>query len=205
MTALSDGAWGNLEEPINTSKGCGALMRTAPIALARNLPEELKIGLAMSAAALTHGHRIAWTTAALWTALLHRRVFRDSGPTPDPRDIIRDFPCLGEGMGDLLETVVFAERLSPIPRELGQGWIAEEAFAIALTCADADPLASMSEVLAAAANHGGDSDSTAALAGQMASLTLHVDSDFFEFVLRLDAYGPIAETLASFLRSTGEE
>lgn len=49
--------------------------------------------------------------------------------------------------------------------ELGEGWIAEEALAIGLSVALAGK--DFPEVLRLAANHRGDSDSTASLAGQL--------------------------------------
>jgi ADP-ribosylglycohydrolase len=49
---------------------------------------------------------------------------------------------------------------------LGEGWVAEEALAIALYCAlTAD--GSFERGVLAAANHSGDSDSTAAIAGNL--------------------------------------
>ena len=56
--------------------------------------------------------------------------------------------------------------LSPETIEgLGGGWVAEEALAIALACALAAP--DLHAGLLAAVNHGGDSDSTAAIAGNL--------------------------------------
>ena len=49
--------------------------------------------------------------------------------------------------------------------ELGQGWIAEEALAIALYCALSAP--NLEEALILAVNHDGDSDSTGAITGNI--------------------------------------
>ena len=51
-------------------------------------------------------------------------------------------------------------------RQLGEGWIAEEALAISVYCVlKAD---SLEEALVMAVNHDGDSDSTGAIAGNLA-------------------------------------
>ena len=48
---------------------------------------------------------------------------------------------------------------------LGEGWVADEALAIALTCALASP--DFETGVRAAVNHDGDSDSTASMAGNL--------------------------------------
>ena len=60
-----------------------------------------------------------------------------------------------------------------LPSALGAGWVAEEALAIAVYAAlvgrarTADPAAALALALRIGVNHGGDSDSTASLAGQL--------------------------------------
>jgi ADP-ribosylglycohydrolase len=48
---------------------------------------------------------------------------------------------------------------------LGEGWVGEEALAVGLTCAMT--ARSFAECIELAANHDGDSDSTASVAGQL--------------------------------------
>lgn len=202
LHALGNGATGTLDNPLNDFKGCGALMRTAPIGLLRHIPENEKIGLALSGAALTHGHKLGCTPAALLTALIGRQVFRSNSSTPSVIDITADYPCLAEGYLPLLDKALNAAADFPAPGALGRGWIAEEALAIAVACNEARQEAPLSTVISAAANHSGDSDSTAALAGQLGAASRHHDSDFCDVVFRLDAYDAIADTLALFLKRT---
>ena len=59
MSALSQEKLGSIEEPINNSKGCGGVMRVAPIGLYFDVlwEEQAKVDrLGAEAAALTHGH-----------------------------------------------------------------------------------------------------------------------------------------------------
>ena len=59
MTEIKAGANGTVEVPINDSKGCGGVMRVAPIGLYftdTDISYEYSDMLAAEAAALTHGH-----------------------------------------------------------------------------------------------------------------------------------------------------
>lgn len=56
-------------------------------------------------------------------------------------------------------------------RQLGQGWVGEEALAIAIYCALKHPT-SFEDAIVAAVNHSGDSDSTGAIAGNIVGASL---------------------------------
>ncbi len=79
---------------------------------------------------------------------------------------------------------------------LGEGWVAEEALAIAIFCA-LTATDFRSGVLAAV-NHGGDSDSTGAITGNILGTLLGADAIPAEWVQQVEA-GEIAETLAADL------
>jgi ADP-ribosylglycohydrolase len=68
--------------------------------------------------------------------------------------------------------------------ELGQGWVAEEALAMGVFAALHGR--SMKEVLRLAANHDGDSDSTASIAGQIYGVMTGLEEIPYEWVRRLD-------------------
>ena len=55
LSALSSGKKGTIEDPINDSKGCGTVMRIAPIGLYAKNPETAG-EVAAEASAITHGH-----------------------------------------------------------------------------------------------------------------------------------------------------
>ncbi|MEM9070745.1 MAG: ADP-ribosylglycohydrolase family protein, partial [Myxococcota bacterium] len=55
-----------------------------------------------------------------------------------------------------------------------EGWVAEEAFAIAVFCARQST--TFAEAVRLAANHSGDSDSTGSLAGQLVGAAQGVDA-----------------------------
>ena len=71
LSAIEQGANGTVQHPINRSKGCGGVMRVAPIGLyfgSEKCPPEAADRLGAEAAALTHGHELGYLPAA---ALVH--------------------------------------------------------------------------------------------------------------------------------------
>lgn len=163
---------GTMEKMVNNSKGCGTVMRAALFGLANRTyggAEEM----AAADAALTHGHPLAWTCSALLAQLISWVVHQhlDRG-TYRLEDVI---PHLGKGRDPAAYALVnraAALALNPLVPDLdgihalGEGWVAEEALAIAVFCAVRyqDDFAA---AIRAAVNHKGDSDSTGAICGNI--------------------------------------
>lgn len=168
LSALASGAFGSVEEPINNSKGCGAVMRAAPVGLYARNPERLRetyrAGCAIGA--LTHGHPDGWGPAgalACMTALLtHDAPILDAARTTLELVSGNTAALLGRAVSLAASRTVTRES---VEKELGGGWTGDEALAIAVACAGAfdDP----KEAILAAANHSGDSDSTGAICGNL--------------------------------------
>jgi ADP-ribosylglycohydrolase len=163
----SGDAPGFVDLPVNDSKGCGGVMRVAPIGLAAAHP----CGLGIASAALTHGHPSGYLAAGAAAVMIAR--LRDGEPLrPAAEDAIAavsQWDGHEETVAALRHAVRLADR-EPVPspetvESLGEGWVAEEALAIAVYCALTGR--SFDEAVLAAANHSGDSDSTAAIAGNL--------------------------------------
>ncbi len=153
----------------NNSKGCGTIMRVAPIGLM--LPRDQVRSMAIETSALTHGHRTGQLAAAAWAEMLAdvatsakledcamrtaETYARLSGGAETARAIHAALDAPRDGAGETVES-------------LGGGWIAEEALSIALYACLAGE--TFEEALLIAATHGGESDSTAAIAGNMLGL-----------------------------------
>lgn len=167
------------ESPANNSKGCGAVMRIAPIGLAAASREQA-FRLALEAGALTHGHPSgflsgAYCAAVLWdiargeaieTALVHADALLAKEPGAD------EMITILARMRKLASAVTSQGRAPTIEEveSLGGGWVGEEALAIALLCVltrQGDDPASVKAALWCAACHTGDSDSTGAIAGNL--------------------------------------
>ena len=89
LSALSSGRMGTPEAPINSSMGCGEIMRVAPIGLHKYFTAESAFDLACKTAAITHGHEMGYLPAGALAYIIHRIVFDDS----DLKTAIRD--CIG--------------------------------------------------------------------------------------------------------------
>lgn len=166
LSALSDAEPGTVEQPINHSKGCGGVMRVAPIGVMEGAYE-----VANAAAALTHGHPSGWLAAGALAVMIRRLLHGAdrSGAVAAGVAAVRDDPRADEVVAALESALALAGSEAPPTAEtvesLGQGWVAEEALAIAvyafLVADDFDAAITLG------ANHSGDSDSTASIAGQL--------------------------------------
>lgn len=174
----------------NDSKGCGGVMRVAPIGmyfatLASGNPQDqaeyLKgaFELGCEAATITHGHPTGQLASGAFSAIVMQLLLgvRLSQAVDTVFLLLAEQPSHEE----TTHAIDAARRLaSERPNDaealaqLGGGWIAEEALAIALYCAlSVDDLRSG---VVLAVNHGGDSDSTGSLAGQLLGAMLGVQS-----------------------------
>jgi ADP-ribosylglycohydrolase len=183
MTSLNDIYRG--KDPINNSKGCGGVMRIAPIPLYAAVDNRMDVleadKLAGDAAEITHQHPLGYIPAALMSHVIYRLVL-DEHPT---REALIAYVLEGMGkLGDLfpqhyqevLEMMGIARvaiDLSANNRSdlqnigaLGEGWVGDEALAIALYCAIRH-FDNFEQAMIAAVNHGGDSDSTGAVTGNI--------------------------------------
>lgn len=178
LSAVRAGASGSTSHAINTSKGCGAVMRTTPIGLVQGLSPELAMALGNAAGALTHGHLDGWLPGGALSAMVcllnqgqalapaahHTLRLLTAHPQAPAHNISRS------GTAQLLQTALqLLEQGAPdradIFRRLGEGWTGDEALAIGVYAACATD--NFKDAVRLAANHDGDSDSTASIAGQL--------------------------------------
>lgn len=173
------------EQRINNSKGCGGVMRTAPIGFSSETWMPMTAAeLGAEAAALTHGHPMGWLSAALLSEMVScligglslETAFSLSAETV--RSLYRDVPHTEPFLNFMFHAVSLAasERKDvDVIHELGGGWVGEQALAIALFCAFRYPM-DIRAALIAAANHDGDSDSTAAILGNLLGARLGAET-----------------------------
>lgn len=203
MTALQDILRG--KDTYNNSKGCGGIMRTAPVALYgavwRNKPEcEPLKGripnikdvdmLAADAAEITHQHPLGWLPSSLEAHVIYR-IMQNDNPTVD------DFKAyLSEGYDMLLslypnEAPSITELRALIDKALclvdspvsdvenieaiGEGWTGDEALAMAIYCTS-KYFNNFEQAMIASVNHKGDSDSTGAITGNILGAVVGYDA-----------------------------
>lgn len=205
LSGLRGERMGRTEQPLNTSKGCGGVMRVAPVGLALGVDDPFR--LACEVAALTHGHPTGYLAAGFLAQVVRDLVLGD-----DLRDAVDD--ALGElrrwpGHEETANAVeralaLAAEGLPPGPaavETLGGGWVAEEALAIALYCALAAP--TLEAALLLAVNHGGDSDSTGSITGQLLGAAHGEESIPTRWLACLELLGTIEQVAEALYRETG--
>lgn len=189
LSALKSKKYGSLKNRINDSKGCGGIMRVAPLALHySNLDMETLDMEGAEIAAITHGHSLGYIPAAVLTHILSRIIYPDGERKP-LRDIVEeaeDFVIKlfegDENLGILTLLIDLAISLSENDesdieniRKLGEGWVAEETLAISIYCSLRHQ-DDFSKGVIAAVNHDGDSDSTGAVTGNILGALLGFDA-----------------------------
>ena len=166
LSALNSGHMGTVNHPLNHSKGCGGIMRAAPAGLTSWQPFCLGVDLA----AITHGHPSGYLSAGCLAKLIAELLAGNDLQSGIAAmiDELRTWPHCEECLGVVKSALNLAKTASATPEtieRIGGGWVGEEALAIALSCAlKAQDF--RSGVLLAA-NHSGDSDSTAAITGNI--------------------------------------
>ncbi len=194
ISALASGDCGTYTKQLNHSKGCGGVMRVAPIALyMAQLKDYNKLDeiadIAARSSAITHSHPLGYIPSAYLAVFIAcllrgdiptkalykaesatRKYFANSRNTECCLQLVNkalSLACSTEE-GDRIETDLEAIK------ELGEGWVAEETLAIALYCSlkymDAEN--GFEKALIAAVNHSGDSDSTGAITGNIMGAVL---------------------------------
>jgi len=159
----------------NDSKGCGGVMRVAPVGLfyasrpvQADDAEVFQLGA--DAAALTHGHPTGYLTAGVLAVLVYRLVLGTplTAALADVKMLLTNY----RDHSETLAAIELAETLatqSPAHdkaiKQLGQGWIAEEALAISIYVTLVAE--SLEHGIVLSVNHDGDSDSTGSIAGNL--------------------------------------
>ncbi|WP_406688622.1 ADP-ribosylglycohydrolase family protein [Saccharopolyspora sp. ID03-671] len=174
MSALANfaqtGVFATPQHRINNSKGCGGVMRAAPVAAWSNDPSEVFL-VAVRTAALTHSHPSGFLSAGVLAVIVHQLLrevaLRDA--VRMARDLLTRWPEHEEQLQVLDRAVALAERGRVTPEELkaelGEGWVGEEALAIGLYAVLATD--NLRDALLLSVNHSGDSDSTGIVCGNI--------------------------------------
>ncbi len=169
------------------SKGCGSAMRAAPIGyLFQHHPEKLR-AVAHATGVCTHAHRTA-DAACIGAAYLVKLAL--DGTPPDR--MIPELLAFTHGISLEFDKAIHKvqECLPWTDPEaallhLGEGWIAEEAVALALYCFLKHPH-NYADTIIRAANTNGDSDSIACIAGGISGAYLGVEAIPSDWVRRIE-------------------
>lgn len=210
----------NGKDPMNSSKGCGGIMRVAPIGLygathGWSLQETAK--LAEDVAELTHLHPLSTYSSAALAVIVQICVSTD-GTVDDGRfkSIIGKSLEVVSGvygddapsMDDFKKLIRTALRLEDnllqdweiIENGLGGGWVAEETLAIAVFSVIRH-INDFNAYMICSVNHGGDSDSTGAVAGNIIGAILGYSAIPQKYLTNLELHDvllSVADDLGGF-------
>ena len=181
MSVIGSDRYGSVDEPVNKSKGCGGIMRVAPVGLYFNRPND-RYSLkdvweqAAGTAALTHGHELGWLPAAVLAHIVNRICFSSDDLVDvicQAQAILKEHYGSREHTEELVHIIDTAISLTHNDktdleniRSLGEGWVAEETLAIAIYCS-VKYQEDFSKAVSVSVSHDGDSDSTGAVTGNI--------------------------------------
>ena len=183
LSALREGTvyYDYVKAQRNKSKGCGGIMRVAPLAVKEGSSNiSLLDREAAQISAITHGHPLGYLPSVILVHVIYHYIYRSDSPTSlkevildalnTVQELYRGEKYLTELTDIVLKAIDLAENgaekdLDNI-HQLGEGWVAEETLGISLYCA-LRYQDDFSAGVIAAVNHRGDSDSTGAVTGNI--------------------------------------
>lgn len=203
MGVFSSDKFGSMDEPVNDSKGSGCLLRAFPIGLSYFRDPAHVLDLAANTAALTHGHKLAWISSGAFALLVSHIVHEELSIAEAVKKTLKaldnsfrdSLTVVHELMRSIRSAVSLASSASSdldAIHSLGEGRVAEEALAIGLLSA----LRHENDIAGAmtfAANHGGNSNTTAAIAGTLVGARIGFNAIPDRFVDRLELVDVILE------------
>lgn len=176
------------------SKGCGSAMRAAPIGyFYQHDPQKLRL-VAHSAGICTHGHPTADATC-IGAAYLVKLALDGAAPG----EMIPELLSFTEGISNEFDAAIHKveeclqwEDEEKALEYLGEGWIGEEAVALALYCFLRHP-DDYRNVVLRGANTNGDSDSIACIGGSISGSRLGIDAVPAVWVKRIEKSASVDE------------
>jgi len=202
---------GKVTRATNDSKGCGGVMRVAPVGMyfAHSLSREHQSGrvrpdifaTGRDLAAITHGHPSGFLTAGalavIVSLVLSGTALADA--IRAAKEELRKHPSHKETLAAIEKAESLAKsrpRERSALRELGKGFVAEEALAMGIYCALS--ARDFEDAIILAVNHSGDSDSTGSITGNLLGAAAGVEAIPARWLAHLELR-PIIEALADDL------
>ncbi len=217
LGAMMGGKMGTIEAPVNHSRGCGGVMRVAPVGIylpgLGGLSQDDVDMFGARAAALTHGGDLAYMPAAVLVHMVSLLAHAGAAPLDAAEDAIAAAQRLFADKPHIGPFTALMERAVSLAREgaddlkaihaLGEGWVGDEALAIAVFCAGKYS-EDFEKALATAVNHKGDSDSTGAITGNILGAYLGLDAIPQKFITDLELRDVILEVADDLFRDIRE-
>ncbi len=198
---------GTPQNPLNNSKGCGAVMRSAPVGM-------IDLGVApfqlsCEIGAITHGHIDGILPAGVLAVLIQEILAGQDleEAVQSSLQVLRQQDGSGGLVQRIEEAVGLAHSDLPVQtcyKKLGEGWVGDEALAIAIYCALKSPR-DFRQGIILAVNHSGDSDSTGAICGNILGAYLGRSALPQDWLAKLELCQVIAEMGRDLLTAYRED
>lgn len=216
LSALSSGFAGTIDNPINNSKGCGTIMRMAPVGLFHNQDNKDAFKIACELSAITHGHPTGYLSAGFFAAVIADLANGLNLETAinNAIDILKEWSNHSETLNAVMKCKDLFNKTKNNKKhdfetieQLGAGWVAEEALSISLYCSLIYENDFKKGVLYAV-NHSGDCDSTGSITGNILGLINGISSipqHWIEKLRNCDMVLKIAEDLHTQIKGNSFE
>lgn len=202
VSALSSGKAGTIKEPINDSKGCGTVMRIAPVGLIYHNNPRKAFSVGCDFSAITHGHPTGYLSAGFLAAMIAYMASKEPIRTAIDKalGILNEWEMCQETVQAIEGALALYKTIKESKREpsaetiekLGAGWIAEEALAMSLLASLVYENDFRKGVLFAV-NHSGDSDSTGSITGNILGLNNGLKQIPIKWIRKLIAQNIVKE------------
>ncbi len=209
ISSLKSRVLGTIGNPINNSKGCGGVMRVAPVGLIFNSNPEYSFEIASQIAAITHGHPSGYLSAGVFASMITQIISDVSLEEAIDNSllILQKWDKHEETFNVIEKSVLLAKEyllgrlpIQSIPeiiKKIGAGWTGEEALAIAIFCSLIYENDFVKGTLASV-NHSGDSDSTGSITGNILGVINGIEQIPEKWITKL-RYNDIVEEMATDL------
>ena len=205
ISSLENAKIGTISNPINNSKGCGGVMRVAPVGLFFSEDFKLAFKIGAEIAAITHGHPSGYLPAGVFSAIISLLTQGKNlkMAIENAIELLKTYKQNNETLIAIQKSINLyhnsnsSESVSYIYKKIesiGAGWTGEEAIAISLFCSllfeD-----NFEKGVIVSVNHSGDSDSTGSITGNLLGLINGIDSIPIKWINNLK-YKDIIEKIA---------
>ncbi|WP_300933242.1 ADP-ribosylglycohydrolase family protein [uncultured Duncaniella sp.] len=224
MSALQSISISNSAPVVNNSKGCGGVMRVAPIGIfSAAHPHTLDLEhagyLAGYAADITHKHPLSTFSSMALAMIVTDCIAHDKVDREKFRFIVIDrvFKLLGlyfkedKHLEELDSLICHALTLAESDMSdtdaicsLGEGWVAEETLAVAVFSVMRH-IDNFEKCMICAVNHDGDSDSTGAVAGNIIGAILGYSAIPEKYLANLELHDVILSVADDLAGTSSKE
>ncbi len=179
LSSLQNEIAGSIDRPLNDSKGCGTIMKIAPVGLMFYGKNKTAFKFACELSAITHGHPTGYLSAGVFASIISDLAIGIDlkQSIKNAIEILRDWENNSEtyiavevALNLYEKTKTIGEEISAeMIEQLGKGWVAEEALSMSIYASLIFEDDFENGVLFSV-NHSGDSDSTGSITGNILGL-----------------------------------